>query len=193
MRAYTPNLTPPYLEIQPKGTRMFAFLIIGGVGIVLLLLSLVVGDVLDGALEGFGGDLVSGAALAGFLGAFGFGGALVFNGTDSTPIAIGVGLVAGPVMGAAVGWISLKLREGGDESNVRTTDLTGRTGSVINAIPADGYGEISMVASGHITKLNARANAPLPAGTPVTITAVLSATSVMVTPLLPDHEPGSTS
>lgn len=158
---------------------MTAFLIIGGVGIVLLLISLIVGDVLDGAFE-FGGDLFSGAALAGFLGAFGFVGALTLGGTDSTPIAIGVGIASGLVIGALVGWVSLRLKRGGDESNVRTTELTGRSGTVIIAIPEEGYGEVSVVASGHITKLNARASEPISAGTPVTVTAVLSATSVMV-------------
>ena len=162
---------------------MIAFLIIGGVGIVLLLISLIVGDVLDGAFD-FGGDLFSGAALAGFLGAFGFVGALTLGGTGSTMIAIIVGIVSGLVIGALVGWISLRLKQGGDESNVRTTELTGRTGTVIIAIPQDGYGEVSVVASGHITKLNARASEPITAGTPVTVTAVLSATSVMVEPRL---------
>ena len=45
-----------------------------------------------------------------------------------------------------------------------------------------GYGEVSVVVAGHITKLNARAGTALPDGTPVTITAVLSATSVQVAP-----------
>ena len=49
-------------------------------------------------------------------------------------------------------------------------------------MPEDGYGEVSVVVAGHITKLNARAGTALPAGTPVTITAVLSATSVQVAP-----------
>lgn len=160
---------------------MTAFLIIGGVGIALLVVSLILGDVLDGVFEGFGGgDLLSGAAAAGFLGAFGFVGAIVQGVTDSTIAAIVAGVVAGLLIGALVGFVSLKLKSGGDEANVVTASLTGRTGSVLNAIPADGYGEVSIVASGHITKLNARAAVPLAAGTPITIIAVLSATSVMV-------------
>lgn len=158
---------------------MIAFLIIGAVGIALLLFSLIVGDLLDGLLD-FGGDLFSGAALAGFLGAFGFAGALVFDQSDNMGLAIGIGLVAGLVVGAGAGWASYQLKQGGDESNVRTGDLTGSNGTVISAIPAQGYGEVSIVAHGHITKLNARSTEPLGAGTPITITAVLSATSVLV-------------
>lgn len=160
---------------------MTGFLVIGAVGVLLLLVSLVLGDILDGALD-FGGDLVSGSALAGFLGAFGFGGALALDATDSPGAAIGIGLVAGLVIGGGVGLVSARLRRGGDEANVRTGDLVGRHATVVSAIPAEGYGEVSIVAAGHITKLNARAPGGLSSGTSVTITAVLSATSVAVEP-----------
>lgn len=158
---------------------MITFLLIGAVGIFLLVISLVVGDLLDGLFD-FGGDLFSGAALAGFLGAFGFGGALALDASDTLWVAVLVGLVAGLVVGAGAGYASYQLKKGGDEANVRTGDLTGMPGSVISSIPADGFGEVSVVASGHITKLNARASEPLGAGTPITIQAVLSATSVFV-------------
>ncbi|MDN5725672.1 MAG: hypothetical protein L0G99_07030, partial [Propionibacteriales bacterium] len=71
-----------------------------------------------------------------------------------------------------------------DESNVNTATLVGYRGTAITAIPADGYGEVSVVASGHITKLNARSAEPITAGTAVEITAILSATSVLVVPLI---------
>ncbi|GAB2678555.1 hypothetical protein [Thalassiella azotivora] len=159
---------------------MLAFMIIGGVGIALLLVSLVAGEVFDGLLEGVGGDLLSGAAVAGFLSAFGFVGALVLNATDSSGLAIGAGLVAGGAIGALAGWGTKLLSKGGDEATVRSTSLVGRQGTVITAVPADGLGQVSVVVAGHITQLNARANEPLPTGTAVTVTAVLSATSVLV-------------
>ena len=76
---------------------MTLFLVIGAVGIVLLLGTLVLGDFLDGALE-FGPDLISGPALAAFLGAFGFGGALALNAGASTGVAVAVGLVVGALI-----------------------------------------------------------------------------------------------
>ena len=160
---------------------MTAFLLIGAAGIALLLVSLIVGDILDGLLD-FGGDLFSGAALAGFLGAFGFAGALVYDQSENMGWAVGVGIAAGLAVGAGAGWASFQLKRGGDESNVRTSDLAGQNATVISAIPDQGYGEVSIVASGHITKLNARSAAALPAGTPVRVTAVLSAPSVLVEP-----------
>lgn len=163
---------------------MTAFLIIGGAGVLLLVVALILGDIFDGIFEGIGGEILSGAAVAGFLGALGFVGALVVGAGGSNLVGILVGLAAGFGIGAGVGWISAKLRKGGDESNVKTTALTGRTASVLTAIPEGGYGEVSMVASGHITRLNARSAAPVAAGTSVRIVAVLSATAVQVEPLV---------
>ncbi|GAA1728501.1 NfeD family protein [Aeromicrobium alkaliterrae] len=164
---------------------MITFFVIGGIGIAILLLSIVIGDLFDGALSflDVGGDLFSSAALGGFLGAFGFAGAIALDATDDLTASVGIGLVSGVVVGLGAGWASSRLQQGGDESTVRTSTLTGRTATVLNAIPAEGYGEVTIQVAGHITKLNARSAAPVAAGTPVTITAVLSATSVQVAPL----------
>lgn len=157
-----------------------ALLVIGGIGILMLLISFVAGEALDGMLESVGPDFLSGLAVAGFLAAFGFVGALVLDLTDSNGAALGAGLVAGALVGVGAGKASQVLMRGGDESTVRSSGLVGLTGSVIDAIPADGLGQVSVVAAGHITRLNARADEPLPNGTAVTVTAVLSPTSVRV-------------
>ena len=47
------------------------FLVLGALGVLLLLVALVLGDVLDGALEGLSAGYFSTEALAGFLGALG--------------------------------------------------------------------------------------------------------------------------
>lgn len=158
---------------------MTLFLVIGAIGIVLLLVTLVLGDFLDGALE-FGPDLISGPAVAAFLGAFGFGGALALNAGASTGVAVVVGLAVGALIGLGAGYASAQLNKGGDESNVRTSSLVGRPATVVTAIPEGGFGTVSIVAAGHITSLNARATQPISAGTPVVITGILSATSVAV-------------
>jgi hypothetical protein len=158
-----------------------AFIVIGVVGLALLALSLVAGEVLDGALDGLGGDWLSGAAVAGFLAAFGFGGALALNAGTGTGVATLVGLGAGAAAGGVAGWLTSTLSKDDGDATPRSADLTGREGTVISAVPSDGYGEVSVVVSGHITKLNARAVEPLAVGTPVRVSAVLSPTAVQVT------------
>ena len=162
---------------------MLAFLIIGGIGVVLLLVSLVVGDLLGSVLDVFGGgaDWLLGA-VAGFLGAFGFAGAIILGSTDVMLFAVLGGLVAGLVIGALAAVATRYLQRDDADSTVRTAALVGLNGIVINDIPAQGYGEISVVVAGHLTKLNARCPEPLPAGHAVIIDAVLSPTSVSVVP-----------
>ena len=162
---------------------MLAFLVIGGFGVALLLVSMIIGDVLDGAIDSIGGgDWLTGGALAGFLGAFGFAGALALAATDSVGLSIALGLLAGALVGALVGFVTLRLQRGGDEANIRSSALVGLTGTVVNDIPLDGFGEVAVVVAGHPTKLNARCGEPLRAGHGVIVDAVLSPTSVSVVP-----------
>lgn len=159
---------------------MTPYLVIGVIGVALLVVSLVLGEVFEGVFDSIGGDIVSGASLAAFLGALGFVGAIVHGSTGSHGWATAAGLAAGVVIGAGAGLLTRALNRDDDGSTVRSSALVGREATVVSAVPESGYGEISVVVSGHITKLNARAEGPLPAGTPVTITAVLSPTSVQV-------------
>ena len=94
------------------------FLVIGSLGVVLLLVTLVVGDLLSGVLDAFGGgaDWMLGA-VAGFLGAFGFAGAIVLGSTEGMVGAVLASLAAGVVVGvlAAVATRHLQARCGRDD------------------------------------------------------------------------------
>ena len=52
---------------------MTTFMVIGVAGLVLLLVSLVVGDLFDGALDALAGDAFSSAVIGAFVSATGFG------------------------------------------------------------------------------------------------------------------------
>lgn len=160
---------------------MSAFLIIGIVGLVLLVATFLIGEFLDGVFDGIGGDWFSGAALGGFLAAFGFVGELTSR-SLGVGAGVGLGLLAGVVVGGIAAWLTRTLQRTPDHSTVSTGGLVGRTCSVSTPIPEGGLGEVTLVASGHITRLNARSVEPIAAGTTVTITAVLSATAVQVEP-----------
>jgi membrane protein implicated in regulation of membrane protease activity len=158
------------------------FLVIGLVGLMMLVVAMVVGDVFDGLLEGLGG-VFSTEVIAGFLGAFGFGGALALALTGQTWLAWTVGLIAGVGLALAASWASRWLHRGDHTGSVRTSDLVERKATVVNAIPADGYGVVSLSVGGHLTRVNARATHPVEAGSEVVVVEVLSPTSVSVTPL----------
>ena len=162
---------------------MTIFLIIGGVGVALLLLSLLLGELFDGLLDGLGGgDWFSGSSLAAFIGALGFGGAILYELTDSFTLAALGGCLLGLVVGGLIGYAVMRLRRSQDGAAPTSQGLRDRVGVVICDSPAEGMGEIRVLQAGHMTKLYARAPEPLPAGTQVTITDVLSATSVKVIP-----------
>lgn len=170
---------------------MTVFFVIGGVGIVLLLLALIVGDVLEGAL-GFDGidslnaldsDIFSTAGVAGLLGGFGFAGAIGLALTDMMWVAIAVGLVIGVLLGWMAGKLTALLRQQGSGVAPRTHSLIGVEALVITAVPESGYGQVRLRHGGHTYTLNARAPVALDAGSRVWISGVLSATSVEVMPV----------
>ncbi|GAA1396330.1 hypothetical protein [Luteococcus peritonei] len=163
---------------------MTGFLLVGALGIVLLVLSLLLGDLLDGLHLGvLDSEFFSTAALAGFIGAFGFTGALLLDLLHSQPIAIGGGLAAGLAIGALVGWATGRLKNQGEGGVPSTSSLRGAQGVVISAVPAAGYGEVRIHAGGHPLKINARCEQPLGEGTRVWVSDVLSATAVEVRPV----------
>lgn len=162
------------------------FLIIGGVGLALLAVSLLLGEVLH-----FGHVDVDGpfsvAAIAAFIGTFGFGAAAV---SAVLPPLGGVGLLiatlAGIVAAIPAAWLAIRLTRA--VMNMRTDatltrhDLIGSTGVVLTAIPAGGYGEVKLNMSGQTLKYNARAEGAIPAGTPVFVVGAPTETSVVVEP-----------
>ena len=162
---------------------MTAFLVCGVVGLVVLLVSLLLGDLLDGALDALAGDAFSTAVLGGFVSAFGFGGAVAESLGAPLLVSLPVAVVAGVGVGWLAAWLTRLVRDGGSDGTPEADDLLGREGQVVSAVPADGYGTVRVLVGGHVVRLNARADAPLQAGTAVHVTSVLSPTAVTVAPV----------
>ena len=174
---------------------MTAFVIIGAVGLAVVLLSLIVGDVLDGLFDAFdlefGGGLFSTPVLGSFLAAFGFGAALIMSttGAGATAGAFG-GLGSGAVVGGLALLMMRSLMEMPTDETPSTTSLEGAPGLVITRIPADGYGEVTVRHHGKQHKYNARSDAEVASGTRIVVTGVLSASAVLVAPV-PRDAPAS--
>jgi hypothetical protein len=162
------------------------FIVIGIVGVALLLVSLVLGDLVDGItdlLDFDAGGYLSGPAIGAFLGAFGFGAALIDYNTDLGTGGSALGGVAiGLAVGGVVGVVTKSLMDMPTDPTPRSADLVGAKATVVTRIPEQGFGEVTLVQAGHFMKLAARADGTVREGTPVVVTAVLSSTSVTVSP-----------
>jgi hypothetical protein len=163
------------------------FLGLGIAGVVLLVLSLVFDGVLEGlfggvdALDGLFDGWLSLPVVAGFASMLGFSGAIVMGSTGLGAIsATAVGVPAG----VATGWLAYRLSRVlmNDRSGAapRDDDLIGASGSVVTAIPADGYGEVLVHLAGQPVKLAAKSANPVARGAEVWVAETLSQTAVSV-------------
>lgn len=167
---------------------MTLFLGLGIAGVVLLALSLIFDGILEGlfggVLDGLFDGLLSLPVIAGFISMLGFGGAIVLGTTGvGTFAAVGAGIVAGLV----AAWLTWKFSQAlmRDQTNAapREADLVGSAGSVVTAIPSEGYGEVLLRLGGQVVKLSAKSPVPVARGTEIWVEATLSTTSVSVRPV----------
>lgn len=128
---------------------MTIFLAVGGVGLLFLLISFVVGDLFEAAGLDFGVDashdfgVFDSRVVAVFLTAFGGFGAI---GVSLGYAAIGAslcGLLGGFAFGAIVFYFGKLLYNQQSSSSVSTADLIGRTAQVVVGIKPDQLGQIS--------------------------------------------------
>ncbi|TRV74668.1 hypothetical protein FKN01_24115 [Streptomyces sp. 130] len=167
---------------------MTLFLGLGIAGIALLALSLIFDGILEGLfgglLEGLFSGLVSLPVIAGFLSMLGFGGAIVLGTTGAGTLVATVAGVAAGLVAALLTWrFSRALMRDQTDATPRNEDLVGTSGSVVTAIPADGYGEVLLRLGGQLVKLSARSTVPVARGAEVWVEASLSSTSVSVRPV----------
>lgn len=161
------------------------FLVIGGLGVLVLAVALLGGEFLHFGHVDVDGGPWSVEALSGFAGAFGFAGAIANELLGGHTVAATA--VAGTVgVLAAVPVAYLTLRFSKAARNMRTdgtptrSDLVGTVGTVVTPIPAQGYGEVRVRLGGQPVKLNARADRPLPLGAQVFVVEAPTETSVVV-------------
>lgn len=175
-------------------TATVVFLVIGGIGMLLLALSLLGVELFE--LDGFASMEAISAMLAGF----GLGSAVASSLFDAHagPALVGAAAV-GVAAALPAGWLAVQIgraanRMPTDATPVRS-DLVGLLGVVVTPIPARGYGEVRVVLGGQPVKLNASAGTEIPLGAQVFVITASSDTSVVVeqTPATPEpferHQP----
>jgi hypothetical protein len=162
---------------------MSIFLVVAAVGMGLLVISLVLGEVFDGVADVLAGDWFSGAVLSAFVAAFGLGGALATSLGSGTGVAVAAGAVAGGLFGWLAAWLTKVVRRSESGHTPTTADAVGLDATIVSAIPADGFGVVTVRVAGHLLRCNARAEVALEPGTPVHVTSALSPSAVSVAPV----------
>lgn len=162
------------------------FLVVGGLGVALLLVALLAGEIGDIGHPDADGPF-SLPAIAAFIGGAGFIGAIpaALLPTDiPSGLRILISLAVGLVGAIPIAWGAVRLSAALVHMNTDRTltesDLLGATGTVITAIPRSGFGEVRLHLAGQDLKYFAKAETPLPSGTPIFVTASTSSTSVEV-------------
>lgn len=163
------------------GVAVIFFLAVGVLGLVLLGVAMLGGEIFDES-----STFVSVEIIAAVLSGFGFSAAVAASlpGVDlPTALCVLIG-VLGAVPVAYLAWmLTGRARRMRTDATPNRTDLVGRQGVVITEIRDGVYGEVRVRIGGQQIKLNALADAPVPAGTFVRVTEAPSDTSVRVTPL----------
>ena len=181
------------------------FLVIGAVGLVVLLISLFVGELGELGLGDVDADgPFSVPAIAALLGGIGFGGAAAVSvlpadlpDAGTAVLAVGAGLVVAVPLAWAAVRLSRALKDMPTQETLTRSHLVGALGVVVSAVPSTGYGEVRLALAGQHLKFAARSDVALPAGTPVYVVEALSDTAVEVVstaenPPHPLPEPGGT-
>ncbi len=163
-------------------TATLIYLAIGIGGTVLVAVSLLFDGVFDGLFEtGDAGGAFSLPVLAGFMGCFGYAGAITASIADDNAAVLGalVGVVVAVPGALGISKLTSSLMQQTDETPT-ATDYVGTTGIVITAIGANKYGEVSIALGGHPRKVSALATTAIPTGTKVTVIDAPSETLVVV-------------
>jgi membrane-bound ClpP family serine protease len=168
------------------------FLVVGVLGLVVLVLSLFVGELGDLGLGDVDGPF-SVPAIAALLGGVGFGGAAAVSvlPEDLPDAATGLlALAVGVAVAVPLAWGAIRLSRALTDMPTQETltrhHLVGAQGVVVSAIPATGFGEVRLVLAGQQLKYSARSDVPLPTGTPVYVVEALSETAVEVVSTAPE-------
>lgn len=157
------------------------FLVIGIVGAILLVISVLLDGIFD--VLDFGDGPLSLTTIAAFTAIFGFAAFATVGAGASTGVGAVVGAIAGLAGGALAWWLSRLIRNAESNMAVTAGELVGSEASVVLAIPAGGLGEVALVRHGERVSLSATSETAVARGTRVRISQTLTATSVVVEPI----------
>lgn len=166
------------------GLATIIFIVIGVIGLGLLALAMLGGELLDGFDLG-ADSILSIEVVAAVLAGFGFTAAFAsaLPGVDLPVAVTAVSGAVGAVPVAYLAWLLTgRARNMPTDATPNRTDLVGLPGVVVTEIRAAGYGEVRVRIGGQQVKLNALADEPIAAGAHIVVIEAPSDTSVKVQP-----------
>lgn len=149
-------------------------------GLFFAVVTLLFGDLLDGALEGLDfdgfGEFLDPLSLVGGLAVFGGAGIVLTEATDlGTGLTAAVAAVIGLALALALHFVYVKpMKQSENSTGFSMQEYRGKLGEVITTIPARGYGEV-LVRMGASNTFQAAASfegEPIPRGTRVVVVEV---------------------
>lgn len=155
------------------------FVVIGVVGALLLLVTLIFDDVIDDWIPGV--EFITGPVIGAFLTALGAVGWYLQAGPD---LPVLLSLVVAVAAGVVFGWFAFRLTallaNQPTDATPTTESLVGRSGRVVTPVRANGIGEVLVELGGATTKYSATADTDLATGTAVVVVAIESPTKLRV-------------
>lgn len=152
------------------------YLTIALIGLAILILSVL----LDGLFDflDFGDGILSVTTFSAFITIFGFVGVICTNLT----LTAGITLLISTLSGLTVATLTMRMmKKMTTPDTLNSTTVIGRTGTVTLPLnPPNNLGEISVPYQGESQYYTAIADTPIPLGTEVTVTQVLSPTNVKI-------------
>ncbi|MGI8792973.1 MAG: NfeD family protein [Acidimicrobiales bacterium] len=155
------------------------FVVIGIIGALLLLSSLLFDDVIDDLVPDL--DFLSGPVIGAFLAAFGLVGWFLDSGMGAPAgAAVAVAVGGGVVMGAGTYKFTNALIHQPTDATPTTASLIGKSGRVVTAVRANALGEVVLPLGGAPTKYTVTAANDIPTGAAVVVIGVESPTKLRV-------------
>lgn len=155
------------------------FVVIGIIGALLLLSSLLFDDVIDDMVPDL--DFLSGPVIGAFLAAFGLFGWFLDSGIGAPAgAAVAVAVGGGALVGAGTYKFTNALIHQPTDATPTTDSLIGKSGRVVTAVRANALGEVVLPLGGATTKYTVTADDDIPTGAAVVVIGVESPTKLRV-------------
>lgn len=169
-------MTPGYAKMAGKGNDMGTLFIIGGIALVVGVVTLLA----DGLFDLPESEWLSTTGLAAGVAMFCFVAGIMVGAGFPLGIAAIPGTAAALTVLVGTSWLIYRLRNTGDSTDTSAQAAVGARGIVVTAVLPGQFGEVDVTVGGEKHRLNAVADEQIPAQQPVQVVEMVSPTCARV-------------